>query len=611
MKNSKIGFRESVSLLVRGYQIINGFGEHMLLSMVAKSVVAAICPFINIYLSALILNELTGARNLSKLIWLACIAVFGNLLCKLIQNILNCWCQGKKGMLDLSCQYALKQKLRTMDYIDTQDPEIQMQFDTAYQNQRGMGYGLYHLTFSGIDRAAVALTQILASIVLTVGLFVSSATREGFEWLNAWWMNVVMVCAILAPIVISALSSGKCAAMLAASSENNNEGNILGDFFFDAFMQNATQRDVRLYRQDKLAKLVFRFDVFEKLNRKLGLLEGGAAAFNGLMSGSVYLFSACKALGGAFGIGSVVQYVSSATQFISGVNELIGILNNLRGNMPYLKKFMDLLDIPNKKYMGSLSVEQRDDNEYEIEFHNVSFRYPGSENWALRNLNLKFNIGEKMAVVGENGSGKSTMVSLLTRLYEPTEGNITLNGIDIKKYDYDQYMAIFGVVFQDFALFPFTLGENVAASIHYDEARVTECLQKAGFGGKLAAWKKGLNTYLYKNFSEEGVVVSGGEAQKIALARALYKDAPFIVLDEPTAALDPVSEFEIYSKFNDIVEDKTAIYISHRLSSCRFCQDIVVFDQGRLVQRGSHEELLASDGKYAQLWNAQAQYYQE
>lgn len=270
----------------------------------------------------------------------------------------------------------------------------------------------------------------------------------------------------------------------------------------------------------------------------------------------------------------------------------------------------EYLDLPDEKYRGSLTTEKRSDNEYEIEFHDVSFKYPGTDIYALKNLSLKFHVGQRLAVVGMNGSGKTTMIKLLCRLYDPTEGQITLNGINIKKYDYTEYMNIFSVVFQDFKLFSYTLGQNVGASADINRAKAEGCLQKAGFNSRLENLPKGLDTFLYKGFDEDGVEISGGEAQKIALARALYKDAPFIVLDEPTAALDPIAEFEVYSKFNEIVGNKTAIYISHRLSSCRFCDDIAVFNEGQLVQRGSHEQLLAeTEGKYFELWGAQAQYY--
>ena len=214
-----------------------------------------------------------------------------------------------------------------------------------------------------------------------------------------------------------------------------------------------------------------------------------------------------------------------------------------------------------------------------------------------------------MAVVGENGSGKTTFIKLLCRLYDPTEGEILLNGKDIKEYDYKEYMSIFSVIFQDFTLLPFSLAQNVSASESYDEEKVVDCLNKAGFADRLSTLPDGINTVIYKDFKKNGVDVSGGEAQKIAIARALYKNSPFIILDEPTAALDPLAEFEIYSKFNEMVGRKTAIFISHRLSSCRFCDDIAVFDDGRLIQRGSHKTLIAEGGKYGELWNAQAQYY--
>ena len=209
-----------------------------------------------------------------------------------------------------------------------------------------------------------------------------------------------------------------------------------------------------------------------------------------------------------------------------------------------------------------------------------------------------------------NGSGKTTMIKLLCRLYDPTEGYITLNGIDIQKYDYEDYLKLFSVVFQDFKLFSFSVGENVAASVDYDEDKVWSSLEKAGMLERVKAMPKGLKTPVYKDFEEDGVEISGGEAQKIAIARALYKDAAFVILDEPTASLDPIAEHEIYSRFNDMVKDKTAVYISHRLSSCRFCDRILAFDNGQLIQDGSHEELLENpEGKYSELWNAQAQYY--
>ena len=285
-------------------------------------------------------------------------------------------------------------------------------------------------------------------------------------------------------------------------------------------------------------------------------------------------------------------------------------LGDARNNTPFLENIFKFLDTPNTMYQGSLTVEKRSDRKYNIEFKNVSFRYPGTDTYALKNVNIKFQVGSRLAVVGMNGSGKTTFIKLLCRLYDPTEGEILLNGINVKKYRYDEYMNIFSVVFQDFKLFALPLGENVACRTNYDSALAEDCLIKSGFGERLKELPAGLNTYLYKDYDSSGVDVSGGEAQKIAIARSLYKDAPFIILDEPTAALDAVAEAEIYSKFDEIAGDKTAIYISHRLSSCKFCDEIAVFDGGAVVQYGSHEQLVADEtGKYFELWHAQAQYY--
>lgn len=304
--------------------------------------------------------------------------------------------------------------------------------------------------------------------------------------------------------------------------------------------------------------------------------------------------------------------MGAATAMVANVFSLTGLLGTLETNTGYLDKTFEFLDIPNAMYQGSLTTEKRSDRRYEVEFKDVSFKYPGSDIWALRHVNMKFKVGKRLAVVGENGSGKTTFIKLLCRLYDPQEGQILLNGIDIRKYRYDDYINIFSVVFQDFQLISQPLGNNVAGSMNYDRERVRKALLDAGFGDRLATMEKGLDTTLYKGVYEDGVDVSGGEAQKIAIARALYKDAPFIILDEPTAALDPIAEAEIYSKFDEIAGDKTAIYISHRLSSCKFCDEIAVFHEGAVIQQGTHAELVADEnGKYYELWNAQAQYYTE
>ena len=328
------------------------------------------------------------------------------------------------------------------------------------------------------------------------------------------------------------------------------------------------------------------------------------------MVGIIYVFVCLKAWAGAFGIGAVTQYIGSLTAMTGNIALLLQTVGELKNNTPFVKTLYEYMDIPNAMYQGSLTTEKRSDRQYEVEFRNVSFKYPGSEIWALKNVSMKFKVGKRLAIVGENGSGKTTFIKLLCRLYDPQEGQILLNGIDIRKYRYDDYMNIFSVVLQDFQLISQPLGNNVAGSADYDRDRVKKALTDAGFANRLAEMPDGLDTMLYKDFGENGVEVSGGEAQKIAIARALYKGAPFIILAAPTAAHAPIAEAEIYSKFKDISGDKTAIYISHRLSSCKFCDEIAVFHEGGVIQQGSHDALLAdTGGKYHELWHAQAQYY--
>ncbi len=386
-------------------------------------------------------------------------------------------------------------------------------------------------------------------------------------------------------------------------------------YFLDDYLDDSKAgKDVRIFHQRGLIRhasdqafLQYKEQQKTLQQEDFRMMRRVDAVETGL-SGFVYALVALKALAGAFGVGSLVKYVGLISELIYAILHLSYNVEGVRSNNRYLERLFLYLDQESSLHSGTREPEQG--ASHTMEFRNVSFRYPGSEDYALRELNITLHAGERLAVVGRNGSGKTTMIKLLCRLYDPDEGSILLDGIDIRDYSYEAYQALFSVVFQDFKLFSFSLGQNVAAQRDYDTAKAERCLTLAGLGERLKNLPQGLETPIYKDFEENGVEISGGEAQKIAIARALYKDAPFMILDEPTAALDPLAEYEIYSKFNEIVGEKSAVFISHRLSSCRFCHKIAVFREGRLVQHGTHENLLAEQGShYAELWNAQAQYY--
>lgn len=303
------------------------------------------------------------------------------------------------------------------------------------------------------------------------------------------------------------------------------------------------------------------------------------------------------------------MYLGAISTFSSTLVEIMRVFVYLRGFVPYYEAVDSFLNLPNKMRQGT--IKDIPDIIDSIEFRNVSFKYENQETYALKNVNIVIGKNEKLSVVGENGAGKTTFIKLLCRLYAPTEGEILLNGININDIDYDKYMEYLSVVFQDYKLFSFSLKENVVVSSDdsIPDEKVEECLKKSGFGDKLSTLTEGINTYIHKDFNDSGFDPSGGEGQKIAMARAFYKDAKLVILDEPTAALDPKAEYELYKRFDMLVENKTAIYISHRLSSARFCDKIAVFDKGEIIEYGSHDELIAKNKKYAQLYNMQAKYY--
>ena len=585
----------------------------------ATQILWAISPYVTLYCSARFLNELTAARRPEVLAWWVLLILGLTAALGVIGSLLRRLEEAGDGMRSFWLNWIYGQKALDMDFSKADDTRYSDRLVQILQTSNFSGHGIPNFT-SLLPRLAGAFFKVAGGVALSVSLFVLPVKPQAQNLPLLKAGLVLAVGGILAVLVISPLLADKSIRAWNAAAEAGRSGNRFFNFYGNLlYTEEKRALDVRMYRQDLYGQEVDAANnswtgdgVFVKLNRGiLGIINGITEMLSQMMMGLVYLYVCLKAWYGAFGVGSVTQYVGALSSLAGGFSELMSIGAEIRGNTAFLKQVLDYLDIPNEMYQGSLTVEKRSDRQYEVEFRDVSFRYPGSQEYALSHVNMKFKVGEKLAVVGQNGSGKTTFIKLLCRLYDPTKGEILLNGIDIRKYDYQEYMSVFSVVFQDFQLLDAPLGENIGASLHYDKARGLECLEKAG----LEEWfrtkaVKGLETRLYQHEdANEGIQISGGEEQKLAIARSLYRDAPFLVLDEPTAALDPMSEYEVYTRLNDIVEDKTAIYISHRLSSCRFCDEIAVFHQGQVIEKGSHEELLARGGKYSELWNAQDQYY--
>ncbi len=409
-----------------------------------------------------------------------------------------------------------------------------------------------------------------------------------------------------------------------------------------SYMQNATTdflaaKDIRMFGLRE-----FLIGKYKELNKERyeGQKRNSKYWFYASMFGNVtwlaaqavlYAWLVYAVIHGRMTIGNFSLYLASALAFFTYVLEMLDGVSKLLQRSREVDDFRSFMDfdqfaksdtsVANKK-KGAAAIGQSEStakkpvpkfDRYEFTFENVSFRYPKAEKLALKNLNLTVRAGERLAVVGLNGAGKSTFIKLLLRLYEPSEGRILLNGTDIREYDKEDYYRIFGPVFQDVNLFAFPLAENVSMKSPQDtdKRRAEKCLIDAGFEEKLTELSQGVDTEILKVIHDDGVDLSGGEKQKLALARALYKNAPVVVLDEPTAALDALAEAKLYQDFDKLIGNKTAVYISHRLSSTQFCEHVAMFKDGEMIEYGTHESLLKQEGAYAQMFHIQARYYLE
>ncbi len=610
-KKYKNSLSKDIALMLRGYRILYEMSPKNMIWRTASCVCQTLSPYFSLYMSSLIVNEIARGARFESLITLSIITVLGILSINMLVHFVArkaqeteeiCWNLNELYMLKAQCRMQYK-------YFESPKTALLRQNIRSHTEYGGNGlmrlYWTYWATLSG-------LLNILLSVALTLSMLrnIENTSLTGFlKFINSPFSSLVLLALIAVNVVVSVVSTRYFNEIDTALWNEYRTKNMKGEHY-DILSPSARIFNSKKMGMDFVKSVSVDDDVFGKSTKnavKSTLVSFPLSAFMNIV---LAVYVGAKAYIGVFGIGSFVLYRGTVERFVGAVSELTGAIGRLRHNNIYLEELFSFLDLPDEMYKGTLSVEKRDDTRYEIEFRNVSFKYPSSDVYALKNVSFKFHIGERLAFVGMNGSGKSTFIKLLCRLYDPTEGEILLNGIDITKYKYDEYLDLFSVVFQDFSIFGFTLGENVAAASKYDRQRVTEVLERVDFGERLRQYENGLDTVLTRNSDNEGVDVSKGEAQKIALARALYKDAPFMILDEPTAALDPIAESEIYARFNDIVTDKTAIYISHRLSSCRFCDNILVFHEGEILQYGNHNSLVSDkNGKYYELWHSQAQHY--
>ena len=597
----------------RGFREIHRLEPQLIPLTLTSGVTKAALPFVNLYFSSRIIDILSTTREMKTLILFVALALAINLFLFITSRTLENRYYMSRGLLYNKERGEVIRKLYTLDYEKLESPAFQTLLHKHQEAMDKAGSSLYRLSWMLSHWVSGATTLAFALVLLFPLLKISFKGGETF--VESPWFAVALFAAIGVAVGIILIISRKISKEWFRLSEQYMGLDRLYDYYTEMIADYKTGKEIRTYQE----QLIIEKDATQQLlNEGIAIQKKIAAnsaksssliAIIGAVIGfGIYLFIGLKGLIGLFSIGSLVCYTGSFMQVVQGVTAIANTTGQIPQIIPTLDYYFDILHTESGKQAGTLLPQM--DTPVSIEFRNVSFKYPESETYALKNFSIKLENGEKLAVVGRNGSGKTTFIKLLCRLYDPQEGEILLNGVNIREYDDAAYRQLFSVVFQDFSMFSFPLAQNVSVVDTYEEARVWACLEEAGIADDVRGMEQQLDTYLYKDVEETGVEISGGEAQKLALARALYKNAPFIVLDEPTAALAPIAEYEIYSKFNRLVGDKTAIYISHRLSSCRFCKHIAVFQQGELVQLGTHEELIRDPSSaYYELWNAQAQYY--
>lgn len=481
-----------------------------------------------------------------------------------------------------------------MDFEHTENPEA---LDTLNKAKEGMNWysgGVFGIMFA------------LVMIVRNAGMLCGVITL------------ILMTCPLLLPVQILSLiiitifnarnNNIDAASFLKLAKSNRIFGYILyqlADFRLGKDIRLYESADMMCRKADSLGdeQIAAWLERDKKKCKNSWVID----IVNSFRDGLSYFYIGYMALTGAITIGDFSMCVASASTFYWSLHAIVTGIQDINKKCAYAHRYIEFMNYPAAMPKGSSSVKQ---GEHIIEFVNVSFRYPRTENYVLRNINITIKPGEHLSIVGLNGAGKTTFVKLLCRLYDVTEGAILIDGVNIKDYSEEEYRKLFAVVFQDFFLFAFSLRENIALTGEADDEQINETLKQSGLYDDAQKLEQGLDTLLFKGFDEKGTDLSGGQRQKAAISRALYRNSPVVILDEPTAALDPVAEYDIYRRFNTLVGGKTAIYISHRLSSCKFCDRIAVFADDTIKEYGTHDELVnRASGIYAEMFAAQAQYY--
>lgn len=572
--------------------------KSVIILCILNSLVIGIAPFIWMFAPKLLIDELLGGKRIKNILLILVVTfILGAVI-----NYLKPYLAGVFRMKMNGVRYKfidlIHEKAMGMDFKHTEDPKVLDSIWQALQTVLNPRHGIGGI----LDK----LFTIIGYIIGFAGYMTIVLT-----------LNPLILLYLVVNVIIVYILSMKINKFEKNKEININELRRKSGYINDTMTDFKYGKDIRIYdMKNILIKKKKNFDterismVKEVEKNRFKLLFIDSLLFL-IREGIVYAYLVFEVLNKNLTIGNFSLYSVTIAGFADCMQNLIKDLAQMRTDCLYVGDFRKFLDIKDDDQAVKLKGIPKE-KPYCIELKNISFKYPNSERYIFENLSLKIKPGKKLAIVGVNGAGKTTLVKLISRLYKPTSGEILLNGINIWELDGKEYFKMLSVVFQNINIYAFTVAENIALNCsEINEDLIYDAVEKAGIKSKIDSLKDGIKTNMLKVIDDNGVEFSGGENQKLAIARALYKNGDIIILDEPTAALDPISEENIYKSMSALIGDKTAVYISHRLSSTRFCDEIAFFEDGKVKEYGSHQELLSKGGGYAHMFEVQAQYYKE
>ena len=602
--------KERFHAICRFLTMVSQGNHRVLFWLLGSAFAAATLPYLSLFFSARILNLLL-AKSYRACLYTVVVFLLTQYGLGLFEKICRQYLDGQKELCLARTEQKITAKALELEFEKFEKTETMDAIRRT--NVSSMGSGNVGDQLIVIHTLITSLLSVLYALFFLLRLFLlSDSSRNNFFTSSFSMLALLLLCGV--QLALSSRINRRSTQKKIELNQGNDHSNSVANYLVNVMLEERRADDIRIGHLDHFLDVQFGkamehfLPMYLDFARFSAITDGKNALLSLLSNFAAYLVIGARALYGVLPIGDVLLYAGSVTRAMSDLQTFLATGSEFDYINSYLSTYEDFIAQPSMAYDGTLPIEKRDDGQYEFAFHDVSFSYPGTNIPVLEHVTLSFAVGEKTALVGRNGAGKTTLIKLLCRLYEPTSGHITLNGIDIRKYNYKEYTQAFSVVFQDFHLFSLPLDENIAAGTEIDEAALQSSLAKVGLTDRVQQLPQGVRTRLYNN-NGSGVDLSGGEAQRTAIARALYKDAPFVILDEPTAALDPIAEAEIYKQFSQMTAGKTAVYISHRMSSCKFCDRIIVLDHGRIAEDGTHDTLLANHGIYANLYETQAQYY--